>query len=104
MSNVAWSGTSSGIRPSRVEHRMQIRVIITQVGLEPPDMCAGSICWKVKSFKRTQTENVERGRGPGQRTNPQALRLPNPCRRPTGLHLQNHDDDQKEEQKNALRR
>jgi hypothetical protein len=44
---------------------MQIAVIITPLGLEPPDMRAGSICGKVRSFKSTQTENVERRLGPG---------------------------------------
>ena len=59
---------------------MQLTVIITQVGLEPPDMNAGSICWKLKSFKSTQTEKVERGFGAGQRANLLALRLPSLCR------------------------
>ena len=67
MSNVAWSGTASGILLSRVKHRMQLTVIITQVGLEPPDRRAGSICWKLNSFKSPQTENGERGPGAGQR-------------------------------------
>src|SRR5215211_6984061 len=83
---------------------MQITVIITPLGLEPPDISAGSICWKLRSFKSTQTENVERRPGPGQRANPQALRLPGPCRRPAGLRLPNHDDCQKEEQNSVLRR
>lgn len=83
---------------------MQLTVIITQVDLEPPDRRAGSICWKLNSFKSPQTENGERGPGAGQPANPQALRLPSPCRRPTGLHLRDHDDYQKEEQKSALRR
>jgi hypothetical protein len=33
-------------------------------------MSAGSICWKLKSFKSTQTENMEHGPGAGQRANP----------------------------------
>ena len=81
---------------------MQITIIIMQVGLERPDMNAGSICWKLKSFMSTQTENVGRGFGAGQRANPQALRLPGACRRPAGLDLRDHDDCQKEEQKSVL--
>src|SRR4051794_40260882 len=83
---------------------MQITIIIMQVGLERPDMNAGSICWKLRSIKSPQTENVDRGPGPGQRANLQALRLPGPCREPAGLRLPNHDDCQKEEQNSLLRR
>jgi hypothetical protein len=49
---------------------MQITIIIMQVGLERPDMNAGSICWKVRSIKSPQTENVERERGLEQPANP----------------------------------
>ena len=55
---------------------MQIRTIITQLGLEPLAMSAGSICGKARSIKSPRTENVGRGLGPEQPANPQALRLP----------------------------
>jgi hypothetical protein len=53
---------------------MQITVIITQFGLEPPVIGASSICGKKRSFISIQTDNVERGPGLGQPAYPHALR------------------------------
>ena len=70
-------------------------VMIMQVGLEPPDRRAGSICLTLRSIKSPQTENKERELGPEQPANPQTLRRPSPSRLPAGIRLPNHDDCQK---------